>query len=151
LTLAMVLERIKPRINNARAEGKALSVAYVNEAGRPVVTLRGSAQIYSDHEFCIWLRNAEGGFARALRTHPGVALLYRDEDARTTLMFEGLARIDPAARDEIYARTPPREQGHDPDKRGTGVIVDIDRVRALYGKVPHQTGRSASFTREWRS
>ena len=52
-------------------------VAYTDENGAPVLSLRGSTQVYSDTQLCIWVRNAGGGIVRTMAHNNRVALLYR--------------------------------------------------------------------------
>ncbi len=128
---------IKQGVNNGREDGKSLSVAYVNKNGQPVLSLRGSTQVYSDHQLSIWLRKAEGGMAEALQTHPKIALLYRDHDTRTTYTFEGEGRVvDGSDRERVWQVTPESERGHDLDRHGAAVIIDVTRFRAMYANMP---------------
>lgn len=131
-------EFVAPKVNAAREEGKSLSVAYVDPNGRPVLTLRGSVTLFNDHQACLWLRHADGDMARALANNPNVALLYRDDDVRTTYTFQGVARIEtePGARNRIFEMTPPDEQRHDPERTGAAVLIDIDHFSAMYGSLP---------------
>jgi hypothetical protein len=149
LTLKEILEQHRALINNARDDGMSLTVAYVDETGQPRQSLRGSVQVCSDHQLCLWLRNPQGGLPNALRTNPRLSLIYRNDTLKTTLMFEGRAHVDEELRDRVYELTPARERGHDPDKRGAAVIVDLDRVKTLYGKVPTIPGREKTFEHIW--
>lgn len=118
-------------VNGALANGTPICLAYVDEQGRPVQSLRGSTQVYSDHQLCIWLRNPEGGIARALQSNPALSLLYRDSKTRTTLIFQGRGRIesDPAVRERVFALAPEVEQNHDPERRGLALIIEIERAQ----------------------
>jgi hypothetical protein len=130
---------VAPKVNAAREEGKSLSVAYVDPDGRPVLTLRGSVTLFNDHQACLWLRHADGEMARALAKNPNIALLYRDDDLRTTYTFQCVARIetDTDARNRIFELTPPDEQRHDPERTGAAVLIEIDHFMAMYGGMPN--------------
>jgi hypothetical protein len=118
-------------INNALVNGTPIVVAYTGEDGSPQLSLRGSTQVYSPTQLCIWLRSAEGGLNRALATNPKLSLLYRDSRTRSTLVIKGTGRIedDPAIRDEVFELTPEVEQMHDPARKGAALIIDLTEVR----------------------
>ncbi len=129
---------VRGAVNAALANGTPMVLAYVDEAGRPVQSLRGSTQVYSDHQLCIWLRNAQGGVVRALQRNPSLSLLYRDSKTRTTLIFQGRGRIDGdgAVRERVYALAPEVEQTHDPERRGAALIVDVERLQGTSPRGP---------------
>ena len=54
-----------------------------------------------------------------------------------TIRFYGNARIitDPAVTAKIWENTIPAEQERDKDKTGVGVLIDIDRIEELSGKL----------------
>src|SRR5262249_48373392 len=81
-------------INGALRNNTPMTVAYVDEEGKPSLSLRGSVQVYSPTELSIWLRNKEGGFVNSLKKNPNVGLLYRDSNTRSTLVIQGVARVD---------------------------------------------------------
>src|SRR4030095_3296278 len=68
----------KAIINAALANNTPLIVAYTGEDGAPVLTMRGSTQVYSDTQLSIWVRHANGGMAKALQKNPNMVLMYRD-------------------------------------------------------------------------
>lgn len=125
-------EFIKGIINGALANGTPMVVAYTNENGEPSLSLRGSTQVYSDNQLCIWVRSTEGGMAKALQTNPNMTLLYRDSKLRTTLIIKGKGHFetDPAVRERVYNLVPEVEQNHDPGMvNGGALIIDIDRIQ----------------------
>jgi hypothetical protein len=122
---------VRGLVNGALANGTPITVAYVDQGGQPVQSLRGSTQVYSDHQLSIWLRNAEGGIVKALERNPKLSLLYRDSKTRTTLILQGRGHIesDPEVRDRVYTLAPEVEQTHDPAHRGAALIIDIERLQ----------------------
>src|SRR5215208_2258319 len=80
---------VKGIINGALANSTPIVVAYTDENGQPVLSLRGSTQVYSDTQLCIWVRNADGGIVKTMSRNPRVSLLYRDSKTRTTLIIQG--------------------------------------------------------------
>src|SRR5437773_1763144 len=75
---------VKARVTRALADDIPLSVAYVDEDGKPSISLRGSVMAYSDTQLAIWARNREG-LAKAVQKNPNISLLYRENPTRSTL------------------------------------------------------------------
>lgn len=117
-------------VNSALANGTPMVVAYVDEVGRPNLSLRGSTSVFSDTQLAIWLRNAESGLVKALENNPNMSLLYRDQKSRSTLIFQGRGHIeaDEAIRNRVFELSPEVEQNHDPARHGAALIVDLTRV-----------------------
>ena len=131
-------EALKRRIDNALVERHPMLVAHVDAQGQPVLSFRGSVQAFSDDQLAMWIRSAEGGFIRAIRSNPHIALMYRDEEAKATYQFQGRARVttDAADREKVFQRTATAERAHDFAKLGVAVIVDLDRVEGYAGLGP---------------
>lgn len=120
----------RPLINNARTNETPICVAHTGEDGNPVLTFRGSIQVWSDTALCAWIRQASGGIVRAIAKNPVVSLAYRD-GPRAMLLMTGRARMvtDPAIRDRVFEITPEVEQNHDPNRKGAAMIIEIDRMQ----------------------
>lgn len=129
---------LKDLVDNALARRHPMLLAHIGEDGRPVLSFRGSTQAISDDQLAIWLRNPEGGLARAIKVHPQVALVYRDEDSKATYQFQGRARLvdDPALRAQVYVHAPQAEQHHDFARIGAVIVIDLDRVQGYAGLGP---------------
>ena len=114
-------------INGALNNGTPIVVAYSDENGQPVLSLRGSTQVYSDTQLCIWVRNADGGIVRNMTRNNRVSLLYRDSKVRTTLIMQGRGHVetDPGIRERVYQLAPEVEQNHDPARKGAALIIDL--------------------------
>ncbi|MBV9547581.1 MAG: pyridoxamine 5'-phosphate oxidase family protein [Chloroflexi bacterium] len=124
-------EFVRGTINAALANSTPMVVAYVDEDGQPVLSLRGSTQVYSDTQLCIWVRNADGGIVRAMSRNDRVSLLYRDSRSRTTLILQGRGHVetDPEVREHVYALAPEVEQNHDVNRRGAALIIDVTQLQ----------------------
>lgn len=131
-------EALKRRIDHALAERHPMLLAHVDPQGQPVLSFRGSVQVFSDDQLALWVRNASGGFVEAIRANPRIALMYRDEDAKATYQFQGRARVTdvPAERLQIFQRAPHVERAHDFAMLGAAVVVDLDRVEGYAGLGP---------------
>jgi hypothetical protein len=124
-------EFVRGTINAALTNSTPIVVAYVDENGQPVLSLRGSTQVYSDTQLCIWVRNAEGGIVRAMAGNNRLSLLYRDSRSRTTLIMRGRGHVEsaPEVRDRVFQLAPEVEQNHDPQRRGAALIIDITQLQ----------------------
>ena len=127
-------DEIKGHVNGALVNGAPMLLAAVDAEGRPRLSFRGSIQVYGPAELGFWARNGEGETLAALRANPNVAVMYRQPTTRSTLQFTGRARIAVGAeRDRVYDSAPEFEQRADPEKKGVGVIVELDRVEGMLG------------------
>jgi hypothetical protein len=135
---------VRGLINGALANSTPMSVSYVDQNGQPVLSLRGSTQVFSDTQLCIWVRNAEGGLPTALKSNPKMALLYRDSKTRTTLIIQGRGHVetDEATRNRVFELSPEVEQNHDPGRKGVALIIDVISLQGTTVRGP------VRFTRE---
>jgi hypothetical protein len=124
-------DQVRGMINGALANGTPITVSYVDETGQPKMSLRGSTQVYSDTQLCIWVRSADGGIVKALQTNPKLGLLYRDSKTRSTLVMQGRGHVetDAAVRRRVFDLAPEVEQNHDPEHKGAALIIDITRLQ----------------------
>jgi len=123
----------------------ALLDAFLGEAGDAVrgvgqpqaVPMEGgrSAQIVDQRDLdAVALADAQLGAwnetLAAIRVNPRVAVLVRPKGA-PPMRFYGEAHVveDPAQREAVYQRVIPEEQARDPDKKGLGVLIRVDRIR----------------------
>jgi len=130
-------------IDGALANGTPITFAYMDEIGRPSLSLRGSVHVLGDLELAMWLRPSDHS-APALARNPYVSLLYRDNQTRTTLAIRGRAQVitDQDFRDRVYRQIPEVEQSHDPARQGKAVLVEVDEVSGSSPKGPVQVRRA---------
>jgi hypothetical protein len=128
-------DELKAIINGALANGTPMLIAVVTADGKPRMSFRGSLQAIGDDQLGFWARRLEGATVEGVKVNPDVALLYRDGPKRVILQIAGRARIaaDPAERDRVYEAAPEVEQRADPERKGGGLIIDIDRVEGMLG------------------
>jgi hypothetical protein len=129
---------LKTMIDNALAEHHPMLMAHCDAQGQPVLSFRGSVQAWSDDQLAVWIRSADGGFIRAIRQNPKVALVYRNEETKATYNFQGRARVtdDGGERQRVFDAAPQAERAHDFAMLGVAVIVDLDRVEGYAGLGP---------------
>ena len=103
-----------------------------------MLSLRGSTQVYSPTQLCIWVRNADGGIINTMARNPKLALLYRDSKTRSTLIIQGRGHVesDEAVRDRVYMLSPEVEQNHDVAHRGAALIIDVTSVQGTTVRGP---------------
>jgi hypothetical protein len=131
-------EVVRGLINGALANGTPMSVSYVDESGQPVLSLRGSTQVYSDTQLCIWVRNADGGIVKAVAKNPKLALLFRDSKIRSTLLIQGRGHVETSeeVRNRVYELAPEVEQNHDVNRRGAALIIDVTSLQGTTVRGP---------------
>jgi hypothetical protein len=117
-------------VNTSYMSGAVMLFAAVAPDGQPILSLRGSAQAFSDTQLAFWARNAEGGTVGSLETNPKITSFLRDPRTRTNLFFYGNGRPvrNEDERMTVYDNSPEVERAADPEVKGTGVIVDLERV-----------------------
>jgi hypothetical protein len=75
--------------------------------------------------------------------------MYRAPAQRVMLQFAGRARLaDPAERDRVYDLAPEFEQRADAERKGTGVIIDLDKVEGILGLDADGNRRPVRMTRD---
>ena len=126
---------IRALVDNALANGTPMLIAVVTADGKPRMSFRGSIQSLSEDQLSFWVRRVEGETLEGIKVHPDVAVLYRDPGARMLVQFAGRGRIaaDAAERDRVYEIAPEIERRADPERKGAGVIIDLDRVEGMLG------------------
>jgi hypothetical protein len=85
--------------------------------------------VWDQDHLAFWERALNETLA-ALRANPRVAVLFRPKGA-PPLRFYGQATLVESGeqREAIYQRVIPEEQGRDPEKKGIGVLIRVDRIR----------------------
>jgi hypothetical protein len=127
-------DEIREHVNGALMAGNPMLLASADEAGRPRLSYRGSTQVFSKDQLGLWARNVEGVTVESIRKNPHVALMYRHPSARVMLQFSGRARVvEGADRDRVYDNAPEAERKSDPEKKGIGVVIDLDKVEGMLG------------------
>ena len=123
---------IKELVNNGLASGNPLLLAAVTSDSKPVLSFRGSTQVYSDGELGLWIRNTSGGTIEAIKGNPHVAMMYRSPTT-PVLQFHGRARVatDEAERKRVFENAPEREQKSDPERKGVAIVIDLAKVEGV--------------------
>ena len=142
-------QKIIAIVSSSLADKRPIVVAHISDNG-PVLSYRGSISVLAPDQFGMWIRHRDGDFVRSIRERPGIALMYRNNEAREQLHFQGQARV--ARNDEenrrIFYGAPQIEQGYDAEQAGIGVVVDLDAVQGFFrdaegGMLPVRMARQA--------
>ena len=93
------------------------------------LALKGSMMVWDQDHLAYWERGMNETLA-AIRANPRVAVLVRPKGARPLRLY-GSARVveENPDREAIYARVIPEEQARDPEAKGVGVLIRVDRIR----------------------
>jgi hypothetical protein len=128
-------DEVRELVNGALEAGNPILLAAITVDGKPRMSFRGSVQALSPDQLGFWVRRVEGETMEGIKANPNVALMYRDAGKRLLLQFAGRARIaaDRAERDLVYDSAPERERRADPERKGEGVVIDLDRVEGMLG------------------
>jgi hypothetical protein len=126
--LTLDLNQYADAVNNAYYNQQVCVIATSN-GNEPDVALKGSFMVWDDDHLAYWERGLNETLA-AIRTNPHVAVLVRPKGS-PPMRFYGSARVidDPEQREAIYQRVIPEEQRRDPEKKGFGVLIRVDRIR----------------------
>ena len=117
-------------VDHALADGVPCIVASTDELGHPDLALKGSLMVY-DRDHLAFLERSHGASIENLQRSPHVAILYRNSSKGiSSRRFFGVAEVHDAGeiREEIRARSVAREVEKDPENRGIGVLIRIDKV-----------------------
>lgn len=102
--------------------------------GVPSLSFRGSTFVWDDEHLAVWERSRQSG-AEHMEANPNVAMLYADLPARIGWRFYGQATVfkEGQMRQKIMERTIKDELDRDPERKGYGVLVRVDKIRRYSG------------------
>lgn len=129
-----ITDEMKERINKAFTDKKPCVWATASKDGVPSISFRGSTFVWDDEHLAIWERGHQSG-EKHMQENPDVVMLYADLPARVGWRFYGKATIykDGEMRQKIMDRTIKDELDRDPDRKGFGVLVRVEKIRRYSG------------------
>jgi hypothetical protein len=132
-------------VDGAAARGSALVLGYIGDDGFPAISFRGSTQVHGPQQLAVWARKRDDGLARVIAERPQVSLLYYGADGPGPkyLAFQGRARVEPSANDEVYAAMIDGEKRQDPERNGVAILIDVDNVSGFGADGPFRMEREA--------
>jgi hypothetical protein len=135
---------IQVALDDAGPSGHAPVLAYVDDAGAPSISYRGSVHVHGRDQIALWSRQPDGALVQSIAQRPTVSLLYysRDTPGAFYLSIRGRARVAPELNDTVYGAISQRERDADADRNGVAILVDVDSVvgAAPDGPISQQRG-----------
>ena len=139
--MAVIPKVLHEHINTAYPAHVCL-IGTVLPNGFAQVTLRGSTAVFDDEHFSLWERG-RGSTNASLADGTKVTIFFRKPALREdgTLPRGGVARFYGVAKlyksgpiyEEIWNRLIEPEKKGDPDKKGFGVLIKVERAEDLAG------------------
>ena len=139
--MAKIPKILQPHINSAFPTNVCL-VGSVLPNGYAQISPRGSTMVFDDEHFALWERG-RGSTSEHMEDGSSVTIFFRKPELRQdgTLPRGGIARFYGTAEihksgkvyDEIWERLIQPEKNNDPDKKGYGVLIKIERAEDLAG------------------
>ncbi|MEA2640776.1 MAG: uncharacterized protein QOF51_2170 [Chloroflexota bacterium] len=135
------LEKFQESVNKALEESVPCMLITADASGHPDVALKGSMMVF-DNDHMAWWERSRAEQAAQVAENPHVAIWYRNPETRVQLRFYGEAEIheNDDIRQQIMDKTVQRELDADPERKGFGVLVRIDRVRLSRNTVQERNG-----------
>ncbi len=120
-----LIDQMHELIDNALANGCPCILATAAPDGEPDIGYKGSMMVFDDES----LKN--------VTANPKVVVLFRDAKTKVAWRFHGVATVhdNGSVRDQVMARTVPAELEKDPERKGSAVVIRIDRVTNMGGQV----------------
>ena len=144
-----ITDEMKQRVDKAFEEKKYCVWATTSDDGFPDMSFRGSTFVFDDEHIAFWDRSL-GQSTTNLEKNPHVCMLFYDKENRLGWRFYGTATVlkDGDVRQQIMRRTTKAELDKDPERKGYGVLVRIDKIRGYSGfnVVQERYGAKISLT-----
>jgi hypothetical protein len=123
------LSEMAPFVDRAHEDGLTCLVATAGADGQPNLAFKGSLMVFDGDHLAFWERS-HGETLRDLQENPKLAAVYRNRAAGKTWRFYGQAELlgSGPLRTQIMERTIPAELERDPERKGVGVLIRVDRV-----------------------
>jgi general stress protein 26 len=127
-------DEMKDRVDKAYDEKKYCVWATTSDDGYPDISFRGSTYVFDEEHIAFWDRSL-GTSTTNLEKNPNVCMLYYDKENRLGWRFYGQASVykQGEIREKIMSRVIKPELDKDPERKGYGVLVRVDKVRGYSG------------------
>ena len=133
---------VKKLVNNALADNVPCLLGTVTADGQPQVGPKGSVVFFDDGTLAYWERARRSALSN-VGANPNVVIYYRNPGKAdllprgAALRFHGTATVYESGpmREKIKSMIVPIEIERDPENKGAGVLVKLDKVTDLQGTV----------------
>ena len=129
-----LIDQMHELIDNALANGCPCILATAAPDGEPDIGYKGSMMVFDDESLAYWERTRRQHL-KNVTANPKVVVLFRDAKTKVAWRFHGVATVhdNGSVRDRVMARTVPAELEKDPERKGYGVLVRVDKIRGYSG------------------
>ena len=127
---------MREQVDNNLANRAPCMLATASPEGIPNIGYRGSMMVFDDEHLAYWERT-KGAELANIEANPRVEVLYRDHATRIGWKFHGVATVHQtgSVREEVMSRVVERELGSDPERKGFAVVIKVDKVTDIIGRV----------------
>ena len=131
-----LIDQMRELIDNALANSCPCILATASPDGEPDIGFKGSMMVFDDESLAYWERTRRQHL-KNITANPKVIVLFRDTKTKVNWRFHGVATVHDsgAVRDQVMARTVPAELEKDPERKGSAVVIRIEKVTNLGGQV----------------
>lgn len=125
-------EEMKTAFASALTDGAPALIASAGKLGMPDMAYKGSTMVFDSDHLAYWERS-HGTTAQNISENGQVCVLYRNAATRVAWKFFGVAELlrEGSTREEIMSKTNEIELSRDPERKGVGVLIRVDRVMAM--------------------
>ncbi len=131
-----LIDQMRELIDPALANGCPCILATASPDGEPDIGFKGSMMVFDDESLAYWERTRRQHL-KNVTANPKVIVLFRDTNTKVNWRFHGIATVHDSGpvRDQVMARTVPAELEKDPERKGSAVVIRIEKVTNLGGQV----------------
>ena len=132
-------DEMRDLLGTALADGFACVVGTVSKDGYPQISPKGSVMVYDRETLAYWERARRSAMDN-VTANPHVIVYYNNQETRVRWRFHGEATIyaDGPVREDVMSRTIQAELDRDPERLGVAVLIKVEKITELTGKVLQQ-------------
>ncbi len=138
--MAHIKDEWRGPINSALADGAPCLLGTVSEDGQPQISPKGSMLVHDDSTLAYWERSHRTAIGN-IRNNARVVIYFRNPGRAeelpqgAALRFYGTARVVESGpeRDAVMGKVVQKELDADPGRKGSAVIIEIERITNLRG------------------
>jgi general stress protein 26 len=123
-------------LDSALADKVPCLLGTADKLGQAQISPKGSMMVFDATRLAYWERAGRTAIAN-IKANPKVVVFYRNPALKLALRFYGTATAIPerALLEAVWSRTIPAEREKDPERKGMAVVIDVNLVNDLSGKV----------------
>ena len=132
-----ISDSMKQQIDNALAEGYPCLIATASKDAVPELGYKGSMMVFDKESLAFWERTHQTTIRNILE-NPNVMVLYRNMakgGAAWRFLGKAIVYKEGPIREEVMSRTVQAELDKDPERKGFGVVIKVEKVLAIGPKL----------------